>query len=103
MSKENKKIDRLIELLEAKALPAQAVAPVCARYWLVHGHGPANHRHFSRDEAEREARRLASFNPGKTFAVLEVVAAISATVALQSCKISDDCTDGDPDFAEIPF
>ncbi|KNY20373.1 hypothetical protein [Methylobacterium sp. ARG-1] len=45
-------------------------------FWMVHGDGPANHRHGSRASAVTEAERLARANPGKVFVVLEAVEAV---------------------------
>lgn len=53
-----------------------------ARFWMVlndnssiaYGHGPT-FRHSSRDDADLEAQRLATKNPGVKFFVLETVAA----------------------------
>ena len=43
------------------------------KFWMVKGEGPTNVRHFSREDAEREADRLACENPGFPFFVLEAV------------------------------
>lgn len=47
------------------------------RYWMVHnagsGGGAPNVKHLSRNDAEREARRLSMANRGRAFTVLEVV------------------------------
>lgn len=45
-------------------------------FWMVHGDGPTNHRHASRASAVTEAERLARFNPGCVFVVLEAVEAV---------------------------
>ena len=45
-------------------------------YWLVHGSGPTNYRHASKEGAIREAERLARENPGESFVVLEPIEAV---------------------------
>ena len=42
-------------------------------FFMVKGAGPTNVIHSSREVAEREARRLASLNPGERFFVLQAV------------------------------
>ncbi|MBO29517.1 MAG: hypothetical protein CML61_12320 [Rhodobacteraceae bacterium] len=42
-------------------------------FWVVKGNGPATFQHDTREQAEREAERLARQNPGRKFYVLETV------------------------------
>jgi hypothetical protein len=47
------------------------------KYWMVHcvnGSGSPNMKHHSKNEAVKEAKRLAFNCPNSNFAVLEVVA-----------------------------
>lgn len=46
------------------------------KYWMVHRIGSSTqNRHYTKELAEAEARRLASCNIGTIFTVLEVVTA----------------------------
>lgn len=49
-----------------------------SKYWLVHGQGPANFKHYSKLSASTEAQKLAKKFPHKVFTVLEVVDAFVA-------------------------
>ncbi len=42
-------------------------------FYMVKGDGPTNFRHETREDAEREARRLARENPGTPFFVLVAI------------------------------
>lgn len=46
-----------------------------SQFWMVHGTGPCNFRHTTRQAAEREADRLARANPGTMFFVTEAISA----------------------------
>lgn len=45
------------------------------RFWMVSGDGPCSMRHRTRDDAEREAKRLARLNPDHWFFVTEAISA----------------------------
>jgi hypothetical protein len=49
------------------------------KFWMVYGigRGCPTKQHWSKADAEREAKRLARENPGSFFVVLEAVAAIA--------------------------
>lgn len=44
-----------------------------AVFYMVKGHGPTSVKHYSREAAEREAKRLARENPETPFFVLEAI------------------------------
>jgi len=44
-----------------------------SKYWLVHGAGPTNSKHMTKESAEREAARLAVLHPQQSFYVMEAV------------------------------
>ena len=76
---------------------AEAVVP----YWLVHGRGPASHKHFSEAAAEAEAERLAAAHPGQRFAVLGMTASFLAPIgAVQRDRPTPGVIHPDD---EIPF
>jgi len=75
-------------------------------FWMVHGAGPANHRHASRASAVTEAERLARANPGQVFVVLEAVEAVRK-VDVERVDLLDPITRSprkQPDaWDDIPF
>lgn len=69
------------------------------KFWMVVGRGAPTHRHPSKQSAKTEAERLASYNPGTSFVVLESLAQVTWS-ALQ-WELTD--LDGSEETNEIPF
>jgi hypothetical protein len=64
-------------------------------FWMVVGDGPPTVRHPSKNAAEREAHRLASYNPGVEFYVVRSMKVF--------CKVDVKSFDIPLDDDEIPF
>lgn len=71
--------------------------------WCVNG-GVPRYMHWSKQDAEKEAKRLASISPGKTFAVLACVSAFRAEVSppMRVLVVKNEAAAGSMD-REIPF
>lgn len=69
-------------------------------FWMVYGAGQRapEYRHDTRESAENEAKRLARFNPGIRFFVLETIA-VAEKIEVQFTRIMRREINKD----EIPF
>ena len=64
-----------VESLTEKLCELESIKNESECFWMVKriDSGATSHKHESYDSAEKEAKRLASTNPGKKFAVLKAV------------------------------
>jgi hypothetical protein len=75
-----------------------------ARFWMVwspQGRAPT-HKHYSKESAETEAKRLAGIHAGSQFFVLKAVSGVTAESVLHSIELHkvDDAAAAD---LAIPF
>lgn len=49
------------------------------KYWMVHGSGPTTIKHMTKDNALKEAARLANLHPTQEFTVLEAVSVLKVS------------------------
>lgn len=79
--------------------------PNFLKFWMVYGldRGAPRHRHWSKESAQNEAKRLASQTPGVTFVVLAAVDAFKAQIApVETVKLRKP-TQAELMDLEIPF
>jgi len=71
-------------------------------FWLVKGEGPSTFEHFTLEDAEKEAQRLAMSNPGSTFTVLGPVCSY-VTSEFQRHDLTKIAEAGEDLDRSIPF
>lgn len=77
------------------------------QFWMVAGSGPSLYRHGTKEEADREAERLAHKSPGTAFFVMEAVT-MFRKVTVERIDLREDARSAeearrDDARAEIPF
>lgn len=75
------------------------------KFWMVYGlnRSSPTYKHYSKENAQEEAKRLAQKCPGETFVVLSAVAAYTCPIApVESIKLRKPTANEVQDL-EIPF
>lgn len=79
--------------------------PSFLKFWMVYGleRGAPRYRHYSKEAAQAEAKRLAGQTPGATFVVLAAVDAFKAPIAPVEAVKLRKATEAEQRDMEIPF
>lgn len=79
--------------------------PNFLKFWMVYGlgRGAPHYKHWSKESAQNEAKRLASQTPGEIFVVLSAVEAFKAPIAPVEAVKMRKASPAELNDMEIPF